>query len=544
MAASQRPETPSDMRFSAINLDAVSKTNGPDDFTLHLDQYMNGEKQWQRPRLDIFDEDFSLGEPDAESTPPSRRSSDAKQPLQDAPVPFSPARNVSENPANEETFARLSALHAEVEKMREEEEARLARQQDLERENAKFRSENEQAQRRIAELEHLQQKSDSRGHTRRSSDTSLKIEVVKANERIKDLTQQLREEQIKGDGLEAELDAFKEDSLSEIARLEDEVREESNKSLAIAQEAAQLAEEKERHEQSIRRLEDEAHETNGIIQSLRRDGGSISAELDQSREQLQDTRRILGEVEKDHDQLAENYKSQNEKLRLVRMELHDKCEDLEAAHKTIEELRETQDYGPQEDTGAHAIELHNLSKNHEETIASLKTQHAKATDTLRSLVQKTVQSRKRAEEETMKAHTEQFTTLQQRVTSLEQQLHMQQEPSTHSAEDELRSAIRVLSNKLTKANTATKAARAEAEESRQYAASIEEANNDVNAELEARLLEKMEAREQEWHRRAQLLFKERDRMSKALLHSWGREEVGTKKGEKQAYRYKYAKGRS
>lgn len=53
-----------------------------------------------------------------------------------------------------------------------------------------------------------------------------------------------------------------------------------------------------------------------------------------------------------------------------------------------------------------------------------------------------------------------------------------------------------------------------------------------------------EAREEEWRGRIELLFREREKMSKALMAEWGRREVGDVtrgKGGGQAYRYRYAK---
>lgn len=54
-----------------------------------------------------------------------------------------------------------------------------------------------------------------------------------------------------------------------------------------------------------------------------------------------------------------------------------------------------------------------------------------------------------------------------------------------------------------------------------------------------------EAREEEWRGRIELLFREREKMSKALMAEWGRREVGDVtgrgKGVGQAYRYRYAK---
>lgn len=63
-------------------------------------------------------------------------------------------------------------------------------------------------------------------------------------------------------------------------------------------------------------------------------------------------------------------------------------------------------------------------------------------------------------------------------------------------------------------------------------------------QLEQRLPPKYDEIEPDWCRKIEMLVEERDRMANALMHAWGREEVGpAKEGERQAYRYKYVKGR-
>ncbi|KAK4502063.1 hypothetical protein PRZ48_007874 [Zasmidium cellare] len=64
----------------------------------------------------------------------------------------------------------------------------------------------------------------------------------------------------------------------------------------------------------------------------------------------------------------------------------------------------------------------------------------------------------------------------------------------------------------------------------------------VNAELDARITEKMQRREKYWREKLEEADKERALMAKALLHQWGREEVGI--DSPQMYAYKYLKRRS
>ncbi len=139
------------------------------------------------------------------------------------------------------------------------------------------------------------------------------------------------------------------------------------------------------------------------------------------------------------------------------------------------------------------------------------------------------------------AHNEEIASLNQRIATL-QKRHIEPTKSTDtSMENELRSAIRVLNSKLEKANAALIASEAEAEEARQAAEDAQKTNAIVNAELEARFAEAVEDREREWRRRVQLLFREREKMGKALMWGWGREEEGAKGSmdREQPYRYRF-----
>lgn len=75
---------------------------------------------------------------------------------------------------------------------------------------------------------------------------------------------------------------------------------------------------------------------------------------------------------------------------------------------------------------------------------------------------------------------------------------------------------------------------------------FEEANEKLKQELEAEFQTTIDEREKEWRRRMAVMFEEREKMEKALLWAWGKEELGdcvVKVGEngevKQGYRYRY-----
>lgn len=75
------------------------------------------------------------------------------------------------------------------------------------------------------------------------------------------------------------------------------------------------------------------------------------------------------------------------------------------------------------------------------------------------------------------------------------------------------------------------------------------AKDETAAEMDTQIARSVEKREKEWERRVELLLKERERMSRALMWTWGEKEVGEKskanvytedgKKVRQGYRYKY-----
>lgn len=75
---------------------------------------------------------------------------------------------------------------------------------------------------------------------------------------------------------------------------------------------------------------------------------------------------------------------------------------------------------------------------------------------------------------------------------------------------------------------------------------FKQANEKLKQDLEGEFQATMDEREKEWRRRLAVMFEEREKMEKALLWAWGREELGdgaVKVGEggelKQGYRYRY-----
>ena len=528
-----------------------SEDDGPEDFTINLEKWMRGDEMSQKPEndpekmTDLQEPDAngceneqreqyagdlgneSLFEPSAASTPAPREQSFDEEhdelSVQQKP-PIARSNTQLQEQAAEEVFDRISALQAEVEMMRNEHELRMQAHKDLEEENERLAKENEDISRQ------LKQRNSEDLPTTDGTIKTLESELVSAQGTI--------------DALRAEIECSRQNQHNVISDLKKEILDhkdateaERNKCLTLAHEAAKLAESRQHNERTIQHMKDDAAAT--------------TTELDSTHEQLQETRRILEDVEDENERLSQENARQSQVLTGLDEQLRTRATELQAAHALIAELRtkslQAEGHYPGDSQAEAALRrVSDVQQEHEAAISALKAKHTEETETLRSALQKVNQGTQKRRAALEKSHNETVAKLQQEITSLKEQITQDtsSSPSTSSVEEELRSAIRVLSNKLEKAMAATKAARKETEAADQRADSIKQGNEIINAELEARFAEVVETREMEWMRRANLLFRERDKMGKALLQGWGREEQGPAAGkERQAYRYKYVKGR-
>ncbi|CAI7675695.1 unnamed protein product [Penicillium discolor] len=170
-----------------------------------------------------------------------------------------------------------------------------------------------------------------------------------------------------------------------------------------------------------------------------------------------------------------------------------------------------------------------LEANHQSQLRSLQTAHSTAVSTLRA-----------SHAESMRKIRNLLTSAEQRETDLRSELANLRSSSTTS-ETHLRKSFKIELRRLE---------------------DVIAAKDETAAEIDQRIALSVDKREREWERRIDLLLKERDRMAKALMMSWGEKELGRGPGSLaegqgkesrrrdrerdvdaksgQAYRYKYA----
>jgi chromosome segregation ATPase len=489
--------------------------------------------------------------------------------------------------AAEEVFDRIAALQAEIERMRVEEEERRLAHQVLEQEHEKLKRdyevEGEDAQSKHAALqqdyeqskqsyqqtnETLQQENDQlrenyddaigqlqvlaqdspTNHDAKDAQLSLDSEPTKqelstvkakaeademaADARINALQAELQTTRDDLFALRATVESIQEAHNIRIEELNAEIEVRTNEVALERKESVHRANEAASLTETISQKDNYIYKLSNEIKVLR-------TELEHAQGQLVETRRIVETVEEENDRFTQQNDRQAEDIASLKAKIESNVD------KTTESVDETQTSSSDEepdtvDKATHDAALQALSQQHQATLASLGTTHGKEVSILRSALLKASQAMQKRETKLTETHQEEVAPLKAEIAELEEKL-AKPAPSSPGLENELRSAIRVLSNKLEKANASLATARADAADARQKAEDAKETNAIINAELEARFVETMEAREKEWRRRIALLFKERDRMSRALLWGWGREEMGPKeaKEREQAYRYKY-----
>jgi hypothetical protein len=485
--------------------------------------------------------------------------------------------------AAEEVFDRISALQAEVERMQTEEETRHSAHQALEEENQKLKRDLESTRQRHeardralkGKFEELQRVHADTKSLLQYEKNQLKQDYESALERLRAFEEQPPTDQsseleplrkmyedavqelevakaeaeanriatdTKNKALATELQASKEESQvlrtdlglirdansTEINLLNTELEARNNEVALERKESIQRANElAENGQEHARKLAERDEEHSRKIQSLQGENRAIKNELDHAQQQLRETHRIIETVEDENDRLVQQNERQAQDLK-----------DFEAVVKGHETKAPAPE--PVVEKMDNKVALEALSQQHQTELSSLEATHAKELQLLRAALQQAAQAMRKREAKLTKAHDDEIAVLNEDIAALKRQ-PIKETQSDLGIETELRSAIRVLNNRLSTANASLASARVEAVEARRKAEDAVRNNAIVNAELEARFAQTVEAREREWRRRIRLLFKERERLGKALMWGWGREECGPR-GEKeteQGYRYKY-----
>ncbi|KAL4958966.1 putative spindle pole body associated protein SnaD [Aspergillus stella-maris] len=310
-------------------------------------------------------------------------------------------------------------------------------------------------------------------------------------------------------------------------------------------------------------------------------GNSSDQDLEQIYEELAKLRTETGEraaanktleaqLARANDQAAESQlliqsiEAENTRLTKQAEDLDRLRSDHSKALETIERLQETQQAQTQQPSPPSTPQANNntdtssLEATHKSQIANLKTAHATAISTLRS-----------AHADSTRKLRALLAASEKREADLRAELD-QHEDETETQTQRLNDQTDAVRNKDIEITTL----RSEIS----HLESVIASKDETAAAMDQRIAKSVEKREREWERRVEMLLKERERMGKALLWTWGEkenpgqhskdergggksksssklvggesdkenasgtvEEDGRRHGQGQAYRYKYAK---
>lgn len=266
----------------------------------------------------------------------------------------------------------------------------------------------------------------------------------------------------------------------------------------------------------LEHLRQEIAKLQGELNEKSQSEKTLKAEMERSREQATEAQSLFKSIEGENTRLAKRADDLKSNMDRVQRELHQLRSDHSAALQTIERLQQgdnnfQQPSPPPSPPTAHT---HNANPHaasntvaalealHQAQLKSLQTAHATSTRNLHNLL----------------------AAAEKRESRLRSELQ-----SLRSAQD---SRLGSLTAEV------------------QHLQSVIAVKDETAAAMDARIARSVEKREKEWERRVDLLLKERERMGKALLWTWGEKEVGDGKKEnvygedgkklKQGYRYKYA----
>ncbi|KAJ5573832.1 uncharacterized protein N7459_008259 [Penicillium hispanicum] len=282
--------------------------------------------------------------------------------------------------------------------------------------------------------------------------------------------------------------------------------------------------------QEINKLQQELQETSASQKAA-------DAEVARLREQAAESQTLIQSVEAENSRLTSRVEELTTSLNKTQHELTRTREEHAESLETVAQLQEEKlgqppspPPSPPRARGAGNSEpaptdAAPTEASHQAQIRSLQTAHSTAISTLRA------------------SHAESMRKIRNLLTAAEQR------------EADLRTELTSL--RISASSQETQLRRTFKSEIKRLE-SVVAAKDETAAEVDQRIALSVDKREREWQRRVDLLLKERDRMAKALMMSWGEKEMGRGPGvladkenrrrdgdrvdakQGQAYKYKYA----
>lgn len=613
-----------------------SRDEGPEDFTLRMGDWMRGTLPWKqdarptdehRSKDDEIDQEASQIEPQSNAnlktvdeahrgehdegagqavyeaddeddiqplstSTPAPALSQAPNKRSTAP-PFSRMNTEAmQDRAAQEVFDQISALQAEVERLRlenkdhlsaerttqhanlqQQKECRILRTQvdDLRSETRRLQESEFKASQKALRLEQELKKDGPKvGSLRaRFEPVVAELEAVKlraeADKQAADSTiNALKADLRSSNDVAAKLQAERLIASSTHGAAIENLRAEMNAELEASRSRYQhrediLKEQLQSKEASLHSPKD-PEATKATIEALK-------MELADTKQLLQEARRNTQNIEDENDFLVQESERHAEEVAELRRALEEaRLQVSSAADAEVEELQEEIARMQAQKTtdtisyAEHTTALGQLADDHAAATDALTAKHKQELHVLRTAIIKAGEGMKKREERFTAGHKSETSDLQKQIKTLQDEImsatSKAPKPVIHDDEQsptviELRSALAALNNRLSTTLKQRDSALADAEKyhtlcrnavvkAKEQISQLRGIAEGAHSEMDKRVREKMEDREREWRRRIKIMFKEREQMGDALMAAWGREECGkAKEGEKQKYRYRY-----
>ena len=572
-----------------------SEEGGPEDFTLHLRDYINGvlpkkaatqkteatienqgslQAPTQRPPVFAAQDDQSQHEP-------RNASSDAGSEHGHCHKEFSTAQQNNNFPihhqrimppisrrntegrldeAADEIFDRITALQIEIEKLRVESEQTRASNQELSEQCSIIKDERSLLKGELSEVRHQVQQSEARES--RAHERVMALEHARSSDEVKEL-KSLR---ANNERLISELEGTKAEAKTQKTSLQERISElksdlqKAKDDLNIRQEPpAPLA------DSDTPDLAKEVSELRIRNQTLEASITASRNELESAMSQLRDTRNWASDLEEENGRLAQQNVGMTQDNEEIADVLEQKSAQLSAAQTTVAELRQTLHHAAEETPSPPTSRFRELQDEalaqadaeHDDTIQALEKNHAAEVKQLKSIILKAGRGMQKREAKLTAEKSKEILDLEGQIKTLRSQIAQyeartsaqpKQVPEDDTAiRNERDSKLRFTANTVSSLRT-TNATLEESIIGLQSEVNSLRANNQdmaeklvmeredyeaVNKDFNTQILATMKIRDAKWKSKIHKFKEENELMGKTLLMMWGREECGVSAGGRE-----------
>ncbi|RAL07001.1 putative spindle pole body associated protein SnaD, partial [Aspergillus homomorphus CBS 101889] len=306
------------------------------------------------------------------------------------------------------------------------------------------------------------------------------------------------------------------------------------------------------HEE-LKRLQDELSKVQSELTQANSAKKTLELQLSRSEDQAVEAQTLIHSIETESTRLSKRADDLRSNLTKTQQELTQVKEERTKALETIERLHkeQQQQQDGKKQTRQQQLQNQQPSPPPSPPVPHQQQPHQHQHQQLQTQVQAQRQKEREILEQTQSLQSELRTLRAAHATEVSKLRDLLS--GTEHRESRYKTQVTSLLSQRERHQSENRALRARVE----HLESVVAAKEETAAAVDERIARSVEKREKEWQRRVELLLKERERMGRALMWSWGEKEVGGAGGDsgkenlavvgqdekgrrKQGYRYKYA----